>query len=52
MVFWSIVGVVVLLVLLAAWRKDRRHKTTITRRNGAVESDIGDGWIYGGGGGL
>jgi hypothetical protein len=44
MVFWSVVGIVVLLVLLAAWRQDRKHHVTITRTKGDVERDIGDAW--------
>jgi hypothetical protein len=46
MVFWAIVGVVILLALFAAWRKDRKHRSTISRRQGNVESDIGKTWGY------
>lgn len=44
MVFWAVVGIVVLLVLFAAWRKDHKHHVTISRTNGDVERDIGDAW--------
>jgi hypothetical protein len=44
MVFWSVVAIVVLLVLFAAWRKDRKHRVTISRTKGEVERDIGQGW--------
>jgi len=44
MVFWAVVGVVVLLVLFAAWRKDHKHHVTISRTEGDVERDIGDAW--------
>ena len=50
MIFWSVVLGVVAIVLVIAWRKDRNHKVTIDRRNGAVETDIGGGAMYGGGG--
>jgi hypothetical protein len=49
MVFWAIVLGVVAVVLFLAWRRDRKHKVTIDRRNGAVESDIGRAAMYGGG---
>lgn len=44
MVFWSVVAIVILGVVLAAWRKDRKHPTTISRTQGDVERDIGEGW--------
>jgi hypothetical protein len=46
MVFWTIVGIVILLVLLAAWRKDHKHRVTISRTKGEVERDIGQTWGY------
>jgi hypothetical protein len=45
MVFWIIVAAVVVLVLLAAWRADRRRKVTISRRNAEVENDIAGAWM-------
>ncbi|MDH2413783.1 hypothetical protein [Nocardioides sp. CER19] len=46
MVFWSVVVLVVLVVLVAAWRADRKRHVRISRTNGDVERDIGDTWGY------
>ena len=43
MTFWLIVAAAVTIVLALAWRMDRRRKVTITRRNGATETDIARG---------
>lgn len=45
MVFWIIVAAVAVVVVLLAWRADRRRKVTIDRRNAAVENDIAGGWF-------
>jgi hypothetical protein len=46
MVFWAVVGIVVLAVLAAAWRADHKRHVRITRTNGDVERNIGDTWGY------
>jgi hypothetical protein len=45
MVFWAIVGVVVIAVLVFAWRADRRRKVSIDRRNPDVENDVAQAWL-------
>jgi hypothetical protein len=45
MIFWAVVLGVIGLVLVLAWRRDRKRKETI-RRSSAVERDIGHASYY------
>jgi hypothetical protein len=40
MVFWSIVGAVLIVVVLVAWLYDRRRKAAVNRHHPALEAEI------------